>query len=306
VTELRRHLRGCLACQADLRALHLAPAVVGALVPLPLLDRVWWPVDRLAELTTFIRVKVDSLVRVAGEAASGSTQFGVSGGASGLMSPGLAKALTVLCLGGVGVGGAAAVEKALSPRGPESARAASADAGESVPRSVAEPTSPDPRLMGERLRAPDRTDARPGTASDSPSPPVRTDSSRRAKRVTPSPVAEMTDARQPRSSPRARPTAPAASSDLSSPDAQDQHRETPTPSENEPSCSGESDPAQRPSEQDEYDDAGYGGGIDGSSGTAEEHGDVGYGGGVDAFPDAPANGNGGGSSQEASKPKECP
>ena len=67
VTELRRHLRGCLACQSDLRELHLTPAAVGALMPLPLLGQVWWPLDRLAELATGIKFKLDSLVRLASE-----------------------------------------------------------------------------------------------------------------------------------------------------------------------------------------------------------------------------------------------
>ena len=156
VALLRRHLRGCLACRATLREHQLAPAVVGALLPLPLLGRASWPLERLADLAMTVRVKVESLVRFgSADAASSPTQFVLSGGTRGIASTGLAKVLALVCVGGAGVGGAAAVEEVLGPDGPPSARAATQRPDESEPLSTANPKSRDARLVAERLRRPD-------------------------------------------------------------------------------------------------------------------------------------------------------
>ncbi len=156
VALLRRHLRGCLACRATLREHQLAPAVVGALLPLPLIERATWPIERLADLATTLRFKVESLVRFGSvDAASSPTQLALSGGTRGIASTGLAKVLALLCVGGAGVGGVAAVEEVLGPDGPPSARAATQRADESEPLSTANTKSPDARLVAERLGRPE-------------------------------------------------------------------------------------------------------------------------------------------------------
>ena len=301
VTVLRRHLRGCLGCQADLREHQLAPAAVAALTPPPL-DQVWWPLDRLGELATAAKVKLDSLIRFATEAASSPTQFAVSGGARGLVSPGLAKALTIVCLGGAGAGGVAAVEGVIDPHGPASARAAT-DAKELNRPHATPPKSPDRRLMAERLSAPepstsdDRTEDGSEKASGKKVPFGRTE--RR-----PTTLGAPSEGRH------VRPKVgrePVTSSVSNTPRSERNDRgEASEPSENDFSCSRERNErdgraGNRPTDEHEQGDAEYAGGIDAAVTPTQERGDAEYAGGIDAFRGAKKDEQ----PQEASEPSVC-
>ena len=234
VALFRRHLRGCLACRATLREHQLAPAVVGALLPLPLLERASWPLERLTDLAMTVRVKVESLVRFgSADAASSSTQLVLSGGTRGIASTGLAKVLALVCVGGAGVGGAAAVEKVLDPDGPPSAGAATGRGHHSVHSSTANPKSPDARLVAERLRRPN------GRASSaaSHSSGFRSSHIHATKTITGEPDPgggpASSDSHAELSGPLSpwRPTSPPASED------RDEVREATTPPTSDSSCS---------------------------------------------------------------------
>ena len=152
---LRRHLRRCLACRATLREQYLAPGVVGALAPSCLLDGGATLFDRLHELVATLKVHAASVVRLPGfDGGSGVGHMTISSGSGRFVSAGLAKGLTVLAVGGVGVGGAiAGAERLLDPSAPESADAAPSKPKHSHRASLM-PRSPDPRLVRERLRPP--------------------------------------------------------------------------------------------------------------------------------------------------------
>ena len=152
VTLIRRHLRGCLACKASLRELHLAPAAVGALVPLPFLEQMGWWVHRISDRGSVLRLKFTSTFRSSPlDLGSNAGNLGLEGGARELVSAGVVKALAILCVSGAG--GAAVIERSLNPVGPDSARA-SVEVAPSVGRQHSRSGSPSPELVRERLRQP--------------------------------------------------------------------------------------------------------------------------------------------------------
>jgi RNA polymerase sigma factor (sigma-70 family) len=177
VALLRHHLRGCVACRATMRELQLAPAAIGALAlaPLPLFERLASPFERLFDLAAVLRMKVESLFRLGGlDPTSGSTHLALSGGTRGVASTGLAKALALLCVGGAGVGGVAAVEGVLERDGAGSAKAATEESEASRSSRRERPGPSDLRLTAERFREPEGG-RRTSTASgrDAPRLPVR-------------------------------------------------------------------------------------------------------------------------------------
>ncbi len=241
VALLRRHLRDCLACRATLREHQLAPAVVGALLPLPLLERASWPIDRLADIATTLRFKVESLVRFGSvDAASSPTQLALSGGTRGIASTGLAKVLALVCVGGAGVGGAAAVEEVLGPDGPPSARAATQGADESEPLGTANPKSPDARLVAERLGTPDDRRSDQSTNRSGKARPSDTDKANAAESGPEGGPATPRSTHQHRESPEpvppSRPLNPPAADDHENPEGS-------TPPKSDSSCSESRAPA---------------------------------------------------------------
>lgn len=147
VAVLRRHLRGCRACQVSLREQALAPALVGALLPPTMFVHLAWLMERLGDLTSLCKVKLVSAHRLLSLDAG---HLSVTGGSRGIASTGLAKALTAVCIGGAGAGGAAVIEQALDSKGPEPAQASAREPAPAVPR-VKLATRPSPRLAAKRL-----------------------------------------------------------------------------------------------------------------------------------------------------------
>jgi len=264
VALFRRHLRGCLACRATLREHQLAPAVVGALLPLPLLGRASWPLERLTDVAMSVRVKVESLVRFgSADAASTPTQLVLSGGTRGIASTGLAKVLALVCVGGAGVGGAAAVEEVLGPDGPPSARAATQRADESDPFSTANPKSPDARLVAERLGRPDGRRSGQSTNLSEKARPPDTDSDKANAAESgpeggPAPSRSTHPHREsPEPVPPSRPFTPPASEDRG------ESKKTETPTEIDSSCSAARHPDDRsaPMSEPPHPDDKYGNGT---------------------------------------------
>ncbi len=259
VALLRRHLRGCLACRATLREHQLAPAVVGALLPLPLLGRASWPLERLADLAMTIRVKVESLARFGSVDAASSPTHLLSGGTRGIASTGLAKVLALVCVGGAGVGGAAAVEEVLGPDGPPSARAATQGADESEPFGTANPKSPDARLVAERLRKPDGRRSDQSTNRSGKARPSDTDLNK-ANAAESGPRGEPATHQHRESSepvPPSRPFKPPASEDRG------ESKKTEPPAESDSSCSAARRPDDRsaPISEPPHPDDKYGNGT---------------------------------------------
>lgn len=172
IDTLRLHLRRCPACRTILREQYLAPAAVAALLPLVPQLRLW-PFERLSELVSALKIKLYSVPRILGlDPAAAST------GSHGAGSMGLAKGLTLLCVGGLGVGGAAAGVELLEAAAPEQARASGGQNHRDLTRGSTL-DSPDPRVVAERFRASSErplrrpSPARPPRGRRSPDRPPR-------------------------------------------------------------------------------------------------------------------------------------